>query len=76
MGSADGRLLWLELIKAVTAQLPKDQGELPTLKEKGLLHARKSTSNGSSRSISQISPYGSMSRCRISTRNRFRSAQN
>ncbi len=40
VGSADGRVLWLELIKAVTAALPKDTDQEPgkifSLKEKPL----------------------------------------
>jgi len=40
VGSADGRLLWLELLKAITASLPRDPnlapGEIPSLQEKKL----------------------------------------
>ena len=34
VGSADGRMLWLELMKAITAALPNDVAEIPSLQAK------------------------------------------
>ncbi len=36
VGSADGRMLWLELMKAITAALPNEVDVIPDLKEKPL----------------------------------------
>ncbi|HEY6563084.1 MAG TPA: pilus assembly protein PilM [Pirellulaceae bacterium] len=43
VGSADGRLLWLELLKAITVSLPVDEtlkGRVPTLDERPLLERK------------------------------------
>ena len=40
VGSADGRLLWLELAKAITAALPKDGDAVIPLSEKSLSERR------------------------------------